>query len=70
MPLAEMMASLSTNPYFSAGAGLFGVGMAAAILKRGTQVRYRTGMLVLRIGGSSWSLFNHFHKRVGSHTST
>ncbi|KAK7103843.1 mitochondrial chaperone BCS1-like [Littorina saxatilis] len=37
MPLTEVIASLGTNPYFSAGAGLFGVGMAAAVLKRGTQ---------------------------------
>ena len=31
MALTEMMLSLASNPYFSAGFGLFGVGSAAAV---------------------------------------
>ncbi|KAL8588865.1 mitochondrial chaperone [Nucella lapillus] len=38
MPVAEFMSSLGTNPYFSAGAGLFGVGMAAAVFRRASQM--------------------------------
>lgn len=38
MTVSEFLASLSTNPYFSAGAGLFGVGMAAAVARRASQV--------------------------------
>lgn len=37
MPLSELLSSLGSNPYFSAGAGLFGVGMAAAVARRGAQ---------------------------------
>lgn len=37
MTVSDIVSSLSTNPYFGAGAGLFGVGMAAAILRRGSQ---------------------------------
>ena len=38
MPLSEYVATLGDNPYFGAGAGLFGVGILAAIGKRGLQV--------------------------------
>jgi chaperone BCS1 len=38
MALGELITSLSTNPYFGAGFGLFGVGAAAAIARRGVQV--------------------------------
>ena len=31
MALSEMFMSLASNPYFSAGFGLFGVGSAAAV---------------------------------------
>ncbi|XP_017954624.1 mitochondrial chaperone BCS1 [Drosophila navojoa] len=37
MTLAELISSLSTNPYFGAGFGLFGVGASAAILRKGLQ---------------------------------
>ena len=39
MGLAEVVSSLSDNPYFGAGFGLFGVGAAAAVGKKATQVR-------------------------------
>ena len=38
MGLGEIIHSLSDNPYFGAGFGLFGVGAAAAIGKKGAQV--------------------------------
>ncbi|XP_068628635.1 mitochondrial chaperone BCS1 isoform X1 [Battus philenor] len=37
MPITEYIASLSQNPYFGAGFGLFGVGAAAAVLRKGLQ---------------------------------
>jgi len=37
MPVTEFIASLSSNPYFGAGFGLFGVGAGAAVLRRGWQ---------------------------------
>ncbi|XP_037822694.1 mitochondrial chaperone BCS1-like isoform X1 [Lucilia sericata] len=37
MPISEIISSLSTNPYFSAGFGLFGIGAGAAILRKGPQ---------------------------------
>ncbi|XP_065357050.1 mitochondrial chaperone BCS1 [Calliphora vicina] len=37
MPLNELISSLSTNPYFGAGFGLFGIGAGAAILRKGLQ---------------------------------
>ncbi len=33
----KVTASLSDNPYFSAGAGVFGLGLSTAILKRALQ---------------------------------
>ena len=38
MGLSELVAGLSDNPYFGAGFGLFGVGAAAALAKKGSQV--------------------------------
>lgn len=40
MGLAEVVSSLSDNPYFGAGFGLFGVGAAAAVGKKATQVGF------------------------------
>lgn len=37
MAWSELITSLSTNPYFGAGFGLFGVGASAAILRKGLQ---------------------------------
>lgn len=37
MVWSELVSSLSTNPYFGAGFGLFGVGASAAILRKGLQ---------------------------------
>ena len=47
MGISELVASLSDNPYFGAGFGLFGVGASAAIAKKG----YQVGILVF-----SWHL--------------
>ncbi|KAH9634003.1 hypothetical protein HF086_001205 [Spodoptera exigua] len=44
MTIAEYIASLSQNPYFGAGFGLFGIGAGAAILRRGVQ----TSMILFR----------------------
>lgn len=44
MTLAEYVASLSANPYFGAGFGLFGVGAGAAILRKG----FQTSVLLFR----------------------
>ena len=44
MGLSEIVAGLGDNPYFGAGFGLFGVGIAAAVGKRATQV----GMILFR----------------------
>ncbi|KAL1449568.1 hypothetical protein WDU94_002060 [Cyamophila willieti] len=38
MPLSELIGSLSTNPYFGAGFGLFGLGAGAAMLRKGAQL--------------------------------
>jgi len=40
MGISELVASLSDNPYFGAGFGLFGVGASAAIAKKGYQVGF------------------------------
>lgn len=37
MPFTDLFTSLSTNPYFGAGFGLFGIGAGAAILRKGLQ---------------------------------
>ena len=42
MGIGEVINSLSDNPYFGAGFGLFGVGAAAAIGKKGAQVSLLT----------------------------
>ena len=38
MALTEMFLSLASNPYFSAGFGLFGVGSAAAVGRAAAKV--------------------------------
>lgn len=37
MTITEIISSLGDNPYFGAGFGLFGVGAAAAVLRKGSQ---------------------------------
>ena len=37
MAITDFISSLSDNPYFGAGFGLFGVGAAAAIMRKGVQ---------------------------------
>lgn len=37
MPLGEYISALGDNPYFGAGFGLFGIGAAAAIMRKGLQ---------------------------------
>lgn len=49
MPISELIGSLSSNPYFGAGFGLFGVGAAAAILRKGLQgglILFRRHMMI------------------------
>lgn len=41
MGIQEIVASLSDNPYFGAGFGLFGVGAGVAALRKGAQVRFK-----------------------------
>jgi chaperone BCS1 len=38
MPLTELIASLGTNPYFSAGFGLVGLGAGLAYMRRGAEI--------------------------------
>ena len=38
MGVSEIISSLSDNPYFGAGFGLFGVGAGAAIARKSAQV--------------------------------
>ena len=35
--LSDLLSSLSSNPYFGAGAGLIGIGTALAVLRRSSQ---------------------------------
>lgn len=37
MTIVDYVQTLSDNPYFGAGFGLFGVGAAAALLRKGAQ---------------------------------
>lgn len=37
MTIVDYVQTLSDNPYFGAGFGLFGLGAAAALLRKGTQ---------------------------------
>ncbi|XP_036321397.1 mitochondrial chaperone BCS1 [Rhagoletis pomonella] len=49
MPLSEIVSGLSTNPYFGAGFGLFGIGAGAAILRKGAQgalILFRRHMMI------------------------
>lgn len=38
MTISEIISTLKDNPYFGAGAGLFGVGAAAALMRKGSQI--------------------------------
>ncbi|KAG0727825.1 Mitochondrial chaperone BCS1 [Chionoecetes opilio] len=44
MPIQDFVSSLTDNPYFSAGFGLFGVGAGAAVLRKG----YMLGLIMFR----------------------
>ena len=44
MSLFEFVNSLTNNPYFGAGFGLFGVGASAAVLRKGWQA----GLILFR----------------------
>lgn len=53
MPVSDLFASLGTNPYFSAGFGLVGVGTALALLRKGSQYAFvafrRHAMMTLEV---------------------
>lgn len=38
MPLTDVLSTLGDNPYFGAGFGLFGLGLGAAMLRKGASV--------------------------------
>lgn len=38
MPIEELVGSLATNPYFSAGFGLVGIGAGLAYMRRGVEI--------------------------------
>ena len=40
MPVSDLISSLSTNPYFSAGFGLVGVGAGLAVLRKSSQYAF------------------------------
>lgn len=44
MTITEYFSTLSDNPYFGAGFGLFGLGAGAALLRRG----FQTGLILFR----------------------
>lgn len=49
MPIADIIDGLSTNPYFGAGFGLFGLGAGAAVLRKGLQgalILFRRHMMI------------------------
>lgn len=52
MALGELITSLSTNPYFGAGFGLFGVGAAAAVARKGIQVSSNIKSFASSVGNS------------------
>ena len=39
MGVSEVIGSLSDNPYFGAGFGLFGIGAATAVARKSAQVK-------------------------------
>ena len=52
MTITDYIQTLSDNPYFGAGFGLFGLGAGAALLRKGMQIgmimfRYLSGSCIL-----------------------
>ena len=60
MPFTDLFTSLSNNPYFGAGFGLFGVGAGAAVLRKGWQgtlILFRRHYMMTLEGNSLTFLF-------------
>ncbi|CAH3187058.1 unnamed protein product, partial [Porites evermanni] len=74
MPLSELIASLGSNPYFSAGFGLVGVGAGLAVLRKGSLHAYtlfrRYAIITLEVPSNDksyqWNIQNEKWKKYST----